>query len=354
MHYYLGQYVGTGADADLFRPQGIDGAQWSAIDLRPNGAVISGRCLVAVPVRNDAGIGGRYLGQDALDATVPALTLSRLGNDLGVTFTATTLRTVIQELLTVLGGAGRWRNIAPTRLLTGVARWQIFLGGPIIDLPVVSGGSGPFFESWNQADAANWGPIQTWTRVNAAGTLQTTSSRASNASAASSVLGRAEVDAATNDNECRASATVMELSASSQVQVRCRHDAAADTSYIHRRGGAATLGAFDAQLTRRVAAVGTLIGGPTTVARIATGSAEDLFVSASGSTIVGALQGVQLFSVTDTGITTGTRGGLTIGTVVANLTTADDFQFGDLGTTGPPPGPFPPSLQFARHAVYRM
>ena len=69
-HHYLAPYVGTGTFADAFRPRGSEQPGWSAIDLRPNGAVATGLALMAVPVRDDTI--GSYLGETGdLDRIAP-------------------------------------------------------------------------------------------------------------------------------------------------------------------------------------------------------------------------------------------------------------------------------------------
>lgn len=114
-----------------------------------------------------------------------------------------------------------------------------------------------------------------------------------------------------------------------QVRVECRGNGTS-TGYcaVLTRSG----GDWIRDLVRRVSDADTSIVSPSTAAVTLPATIR---VEASGSTIRYLFNGSELFSVTDTGITTGVRVGLTIydNTITGGAVTADDWAGGDLGTS---------------------
>lgn len=127
MPYYLAPYIGTGNNLDAYRPRGSDQPGWSAIDLRPDGGATLGggglnACLLHLPVANP----DPQLRQVALDPTetVGPATIAAINTRLGVTLGQTRWQRIVEELLT-LPPANGWKPLLPT-----FDGWmQIYLGG---------------------------------------------------------------------------------------------------------------------------------------------------------------------------------------------------------------------------------
>lgn len=150
MPYYLAPYKGTGTHADPFRPEGSDQPGWSAIDLRPDGSVITGRCLLYLPVA-DANPRLRKLsdgkteliGAANRDALRTALQSPDLQND---QFAA-----VVSQLLLRPPVKG-WGRLQAVR-----NRYEIYLGGLLWEGAVMTANA---TDNFNRADetplAAPW------------------------------------------------------------------------------------------------------------------------------------------------------------------------------------------------------
>lgn len=191
-----------------------------------------------------------------------------------------------------------------------------------------------YTESFNKADSSTLGPDLTWTEV--AGDTQIVSNSVRPVATATIGRNRAEHDCATDDNFAQISSTNLAQNAGNVCFAYCRYDSASDTSYGFRRIGNASLASYAGQLAKIVAGTQTLLGSAATVARAAIGTPETIYVSASGSTITGKIDGVQQQQVTDTSITTGKRAGFGVrssATGVADCQ-ADNFASGDLLITG--------------------
>lgn len=103
MPYYYGKWSGSGTRLDPFKPEGVVGADWSVIDLRPDGgASLSGAGLNALLLHSDTPqtSPSLVLIADTPDDRIKNLSLNRLASALGLsTFTATTMREALAELM---------------------------------------------------------------------------------------------------------------------------------------------------------------------------------------------------------------------------------------------------------------
>lgn len=120
-HYYFTDYVAAPLFQNAVRPRGAEQAGWSAVDFRPN---VTGTCLLAVPNRNDLA-GQLYVGSNP-DAVLTSTMRRSVGDRFGVTLTATTLRAIVSELLTIHARTDgtRWRPVEPAQ-----GRREVWLHG---------------------------------------------------------------------------------------------------------------------------------------------------------------------------------------------------------------------------------
>lgn len=125
MPYYLAPYIGAGTNLDPFRPRGSDQPGWSAIDLRPDGSVLTGRCLLHLPI-HDPDIQLRRLA-DAPDETLTLLSRSAWGTALGIVINQSVFREIVAEILTLHARTDgtRWKPLR--RMVDG--RMRLYLGG---------------------------------------------------------------------------------------------------------------------------------------------------------------------------------------------------------------------------------
>jgi len=316
VHYYLGAYV---LDGDTFWPRGRGQVGWSAIDLRPDPAVLAGRCFVAVPVRDETI--GEYLGQDP-DGSIPAPVLRRIGTALSLTLAETRVRPLLAELLMVHGrtDGSRWKPLRQTR--QGV--YEIWLGGLLFRSPVLAGGSS-LAESWNVADSGGLTGDLTWTEYLGAD-WAIVSQVARLAGNTGKDEGRADSDLASDDHYCQATlVTYTRVGGDCRVGVTCRKDSTAtETYYVFHADHSGTpqhLLVKVAGSTRTV--LQTAVDDP------ATGTV--IKVQADGSTISGWIDGVQKVSATDTGIVNNTRCGI-MGLLsnAGNVAELDNWSAADL------------------------
>lgn len=312
-HFYLGSYIGTGSVRDPFRALGSEQAGSSAIDLRPDSSVVTGRCLVAVPVRDDTI--GNYLGDDPSRA-IPAPIKRRVETALGVTLSASSIRDAIAELLMDHGRTDgtRWKPLRPERTTN---RYRIYLGGLLYDVPVIAGGSS-ISENWNCADSAGLTCQLTWTEFQNAGWRLLANQARIDANNGDTHAARADSNLATDDHFCEV--TVAAINNSASGLLFCgplwRKDATATATYYNWEAQLfASIGANAHQLLKTVAGARTELW--TDATDVVAG--EVLRGDANGSTIRGLRNGTQLASVTDTAIVDNLRCG-----VVGAATAADD------------------------------
>ena len=323
MFLYLAPYIGVGSDEDPFRPRGSEQDGWSAIDLRANGAVVAGRALLSVPVRDDTI--GPYLG-DAPDE-VSAAIKSAIESRLGITLDAPRLRHIIPELLIAHAreDGTRWRPLRAMR--DGLFR--VYLGGLWWQARSLSGGT-TITESFNTADSGTLGPDLTW----AGGTEWAVVSNQAKlvGSVGADRREYAASDLASDDHYVQA--TLIENTpdpiSSSKVGVLARKDSTATVTfyewYSHVLPG---LDNFY-RLAKQIGGTQTSLG--TAADDFATGVVAKL--SCDGSTIVGLLNGVPKNSVTDTSISGNLRCGIMgfAGASAASIVRLDSFEAGDLVT----------------------
>lgn len=150
MPYYLAPYKGSGTTPDPFRPEGSDQPGWSAIDLRPDASVITGRCLLYLPVA-DANPLLRKLS-DAKEEMIGTANRNALRTALGAsTLQDDAFASVVKELL-VRPPAGRWN-----RLQAVGDRYEINLGGLLWEGPVVSADASDDFNRANETPLSGGG-----------------------------------------------------------------------------------------------------------------------------------------------------------------------------------------------------
>lgn len=322
--FHLARYVGAGSDIDPFRPAGAEQAEgWSAIDLRPDPATADGFALLWTPTSLPTSAQRVVLTDDPDDASTTLR--DRLANRLGINLDADRFRRLVLRLL--LAGdddnPNRWNRLRPAG-----PQWEVWLGGLLHTMPVVAGGS-IGAESFNKANSSTLGPDLTWTE------LQTDMTIVSNAveaiPTASTTTARADADVSSVDHEASCDVLALTATLNNIAVVCCRMPSTATvTGYGLRRFHDGTNYAH--RLEKVVAGTTTVLAGPTTLARSGT---ENIKVDASGSTIKGYVDSVQKHSVTDTAITTGTRGGIRI--FRASATQADirldNFRIADLVAT---------------------
>lgn len=324
-HFYLGSYVGTGAGLDPFRPRGSDQPGWSAIDLRPDGSLVTGRCLVAVPVRDDTI--GDYLGDD-LARAIPAPIKRRLENALGITLSDSTIRGAVAEILMVHGRTDgtRWKPLRPERT---TRRYRIYLGGVLFDVPVIAGGVS-ISENWNCADSASLTCQLTWTEFLGTQWEILTNQARCLTDGNNPRSARADSDLATDDQECQL--TVVDYAPGGVpgdyilAGPTCRKDATATVTFYSFWGGPGT-GQSHA-LSKHVDSVRTDMQTQADVPL----DGDVLRVTADGSTIKGFRNGVEKTSVTDVSIVDNLRCGIWAqGLGIASEVSCDTWSAADLG-----------------------
>lgn len=317
-YLYLASFIGNGTLNNPFRPPGTDGLEYSIIDFRADATKQGGFCLLRVPQRNDAAIGGDYLGDDGR-ITLPTQLRNRLGNVFGVNLESSYVPDVLLELLREHGDdvrTDRWNKLRPA-----FGRWQIYLGELLVDVPVIGGGA-TYADDFTRADSSSLGA--NWTEV--AGDVKIVSNHieAVNASALEVMRWTADFDSDNNWAQCTKASSINEAS-SITAQVVCRMSDSDDTGY--------TFGKNNNEPVQRLSKV--VAGSVTSLANSsftwAISTLYTLYVHANGSSIIGRRDGANELAVTDTSITTGKRGGIRFQTNTgATRQTIDSFIAGDI------------------------
>jgi len=322
MFLYLAPYVGVGTEDDPFRPRGSEQEGWSAIDVRRDCTVVTGRALLSVPVRDDTI--GTYLG-DAPDE-VSATIKSAIENRFGITLAATRLRQIIPELLIAHAreDGTRWR---PLRAMHD-GMFRVYLGGLWWQAKSLSGGS-TITESFNTADSDTLGPDLSWTEL--VGDIDIVSNAAKSITTGSECIARADSDLATSNVYSQASVNYSGTSNPTDAGIIVRKDSSATLTFYlaasNYRGASNQLG-----LWKSIAGTYTNLSS----ASFTFTPPHTVRCEASGSSLTLLMDGaVKIGPVTNTAIAAGTRCGLrgyiaTAGSYV----TWDSFEAGDLAVAG--------------------
>ena len=327
MHHYLAPYIGSGILLDPFRPRGSEQPGWSAIDLRPDCTVLTGRAVLAVPVRDDTI--GTYLGQDlrVKSAAIKTAVESRFA----LTLEADTIRDILVELLIAHARTDgtRWKPLRAghDRLL------KIFLGPgpPIWQQPVIAGGV-QIADTFDRANADALGTSSdaqfSWTETQ--GDIDIVINAAITQTVAAVDHARAEIDLATVNHFAQADVYTNLESAVVVGLVTTRYAAGANTEYQFGPRFDTDKG----QIYKNIATTTTLLqesavtvaaGVAYTTKGISNGSTQQLWIS--GSQVGGDL--------TDTAIDGVTVGGKRTGLYSYNANGGgyvrfDNFSAGDL------------------------
>lgn len=326
-HFYLAPYVGTGTVTDPFTPRGSEQPGWSAIDIRPNGAVISGRALIAVPTA-DATI-GEYLGDDpdGVSIAVRNLVQSRLG----LTLAATRLRPILAELLMAHGreDGTRWRNLKPSRRRK---RYEIYLDHQLFwSQPIVAGGV-TYTESFTTGDSDTLGPDLTWTEIR--GDIDIVGNLAQSVGTATDHIARADHDLSSADHYAQAVVGASEETDTAAPSVMVRKDATADRTFYH-----SYLNFQINSVDQRKQISGADSNIANTVFVSNAGTTYLLRLEVDGDTLETFVDTIsRLGPTTDTSITTGLRTGLRGFKATSGFLTWDSFEAGDLGVVAPDAG----------------
>lgn len=330
MRYAAAAYVGTGTDADPYRPEGVDGLEaWTSIDFRPDSTRPEGFCLIAVA--DDAPVKGATFLADGKAETLDTRTRTTFSNRVGLNVDAVRLDDVVLELLTAHatpdGDRSRWNPIKAT----SDGRLEAWLGDEkIVDLPSVRGGA-VRTESFNKANSTTLGPDLTWTDVAGTGDLWVQSNACENVNNNTGIITRAEHDLATSDNY--AQFVILYVGANHGYGPACRYQSGADTCYFGRQGDDGG-NINNTAIFKRVTGTNTSLGTSSRTAAVN----DVVRCQANGSSIALVVNGTSHLALTDTAITTGLRGGMRIYKAGSGTNPSlDSFEMGDLGGAVRPP-----------------
>lgn len=363
-YYYLSPLDGLGTDADPFRSRCVDLPGAGNIDLRPDPTMSTGYmlCASASLPANQTGVillstnkQGRVTGPTKV-AAAQALGLS-VGDLAG-----STMETLLPQLLLDIP---QRKAVWPTMRASRTGHYEIHLGrlewrqtawlypafedgGRVADattalrrwLEPARAWAATLTEHWNCGSSTLLTCVYTWHFQTVNGDWALVSSQASITSVNGSAEERAEADLATDDMEV--TVTLIALASGGANDVQCgttaRFHSSARTFYsfvVQNTGGTKST-----KLHRRIAGSNTEIGsdaGSWTVL-------DQITTRADGSAVTGLLNGTpRIGPVTDTNITTYTRGGIRYtGNQAGASCTLDNWSATDYS---PPAGPtaHPPS-----------
>lgn len=190
-------------------------------------------------------------------------------------------------------------------------------------------------ESFNQSDSTTPGPDQTWSEVS--NDVQTIGNTFTNVSLAVRCDTRCEADLSGDNHKCECDlVTFSALGFTHQAGPGCRYASAANTYYsmVYRNSGISITLDLSKIVTGTLTAIEAITESPSPPDTMRVSAGED----GTGSTIRGNVNGTQKFSVTDTAISTGTRGGLRSrsSTADAALMAMDNFLAEDYVAAGQP------------------
>jgi hypothetical protein len=331
--YYLDRYEGDGTSARPFRPSvAAEAIDWAAIDLRPCPTDRSGFALIRVPHRHDRP-GRMHLGDDPADRA--AAIRQSLNSMLGLSLPNGSFREHVAALLILEGrdDGTRWKPLRPN---LRARAYEIWLGGLLGRIRLVAGGSTQT-ENWNCANSST-SPSCNLTWANIAGTLGIKSNQLYQPTGASIDYARAEADVTTVDHQTDVTAAAIDSSGTFSIWYGggpcCRFDAAAHTCYLFR----VELSDVGRRYLYKVVA-----GTQTAISSSLNNTNGSEFgvsygVSAVGSTITGYRGGTAQGNVTDTSISTGTRGGMCVrGDESSSRSYWDNWSCADVAAAGAPP-----------------
>jgi hypothetical protein len=194
MNYYVAEWVEQTDETGLvFRPPMDEAGGWSVIDLRPDASVVDGYCLIASDFVHPAHP-GLWFVTDELDATLSPPQLNFIGNKLGITLAAPTLRGAIAEIMLLHGteDGSKWRPLKARRGIN-----EILLRGLVFSAPVIVGAV--YTESFNKADSDTLGPDLSWTEQD--GDIDVENNEARLAALGSAGLSYARADSDTDGDD---------------------------------------------------------------------------------------------------------------------------------------------------------
>lgn len=326
MRYYLARYVGSGTDDNPFRPSGSDLPDFAgAIDLRPDPTQPNGFALTAALLPLPSSPNRITLTDDPDERS--ATLRQRIESRLGLNLDDHPFRRLVAHLLLDHGddaNPGRWNRLRPEQ-----DAWRVYLGGLLFEMRRVSGGATQT-DDFNRADSTTLGG--SWTEV--IGDLEISGNEL-RAVGTTSTQARWDADLASSNTYCQVAGVGYSASGaqSKAVGPLVRYSTLADTYYVMIRVFTDSLAAGTLTLRSVVAGVSSNLAGPNTDTAVA---GEVLKTSANGSTIKGFKDGVEVFSVTDVAIATGTRCGVRVLSGGANTRCrADNWEAGDLGGAAP-------------------
>lgn len=323
MRLAVAQFRGSGTRGDRFAPDCSPVGEWGMIDLRGDHTSPNGICIILS--KDDTGpIAGalRDLGDVAdLDLPVPGQIRTFLENRLGVTFpTAATRRIMLRELLLDLGDLpGKWGKLQ--KRTDNFVR-AIVAGVELFNVPVVGGGS-VHTENFTKANSTTLGPTLTWTEV--LGDAEVFSNKWRNVTNNDDLYTRAEHDCGSADMYTQGK---IDWTSSGNWMIFARYSSSAQTFYMLAGNNVSSQGAT---LIKVVSGAETQLGSTATV--VTNENTQYLYrIECNGSQIRCLVDGAEVISPqTDTGITTGQRGG--IGAFAPPTQVRwDDYEHGSLGS----------------------
>jgi hypothetical protein len=300
MAYYLSPFTGTGTRQDPFRPVGMAPGV-SYVDLRPNGAVVTGRAICYAPTLPVSGLIDD-LGEE-LDTPSPAL-VTLFNSRLGITLIdATTLRDIFIELFAVWAGGSRWKP-----LTAGTARWpELYLGGVSLGtvMPPMAGMT-TRTETWTKADGTNISADLNWTEVNGTAlAVDTNKLRYTGGISGDYSMARAEHQIGTENHQIQATLIGRSWSSVSYLSgtILGRKDTSATLTFYRLE---ANINEGQYNLAKNIAGAATTL--------LATGvtptDGDVMQLQMNGSTIGWARNGGAYTTTSDTAIPTGLYGGV--------------------------------------------
>lgn len=331
MHLYLAPYttnIRPAVDGPVFAPRGNEQPGWAAIDLRRDVKVVTGRALMAVPVRDDTI--GEYLGDspDEISAAVKATIETRLG----IVLQAVRPRLMIAELLMAHGRTDgtRWKPLRPSH----GGFYHLFLGGrtPFWSHGPLRGGA-DVTETFDTAASDTLGPVLTWNELE--GDWDVNASNQASCTSGTPATARADSDMASDDHYCQfVGVSLIRAGSAAGMGPICRKDGTATLTYY--LWWAAIDTASNNHYLYRVDAGGLTQLGSTVLDDFVAG--EVMKVEADGSTIKGYIDGVEKISVSDpTGITGNLRGGIRGYQSGGDTIVVDNVRIADLAAAGAAP-----------------
>lgn len=209
-----------------------------------------------------------------------------------------------------LDGADDWKQLVPAAL--------------VADVPGRLPHDTTIADDFTRADGSVIGNLLSWTQTDVvSGTWSTVSNQANGASAGGATfhLARAESDLSSADHY--AQVAVVALPGSAYYGAVCRFAPATDTGYLTLL----TTVSNKLEIWKSIAATITSLSSVAASVTLP----STIKGSSNGSTLKSYQGGVELASITDTGVSTGTRTGMIYYTINSQ---GDDFEAADLGGGG--------------------